>query len=122
MALPNRDVGAGRSASAADAWQAPYEFENRDMVLAYVARHPFLVPLLERAPAAIARHFGDHDDLLLEVVADPDSDGAEHLYLYVLTRGGVEEVLRRRARLDDGWWIDAMLDARGRMTVDVGPG
>ncbi len=120
MTIPKHQASDERpiAAVAAD-WRSPYDIEDRSAVEAFIDRHPFLTSLLERAPAAIQARFGPHAGLRLEVLADPDAEGAEHLYLFIRTGDDFEDVLRRRGRLDDEWWLDAMLDARGHMTLDV---
>lgn len=119
MALPKRksDKGSSPPDDQSD-WRSYYEIENPADIDAYVRRYPFLVALLHDAPARIARHFGPYSGLCLEAPVDPE-DGTQHLYLLVRTPAPFEDVLARRDRLDDEWWLDAMLDARARMTVDV---
>ena len=124
MALPHRrtpshsqEPQASRPGSEPD-WHAYYQIENPADVDAYVRRHPYLEPLLSRAPDQIARHFGAHRGLVLDAPVFPD-DGTQHLYLLVLTADPFDEVVVRRDRLDKQWWLDAMVKAQARMTVDV---
>jgi hypothetical protein len=114
---PDQDRQAGAPGPAPD-WHALYEIENPAQVDAYVRRYPFLVPLLTDAPDHIARHFGPHRGLVLEAAVFHD-DGTQHLYLLVRTTDALEDAVTRRDRLDEQWWLDAMLDARARMTIDV---
>jgi hypothetical protein len=120
MALPKRKGDRGSSPPPNDQpdWHAHYDIENPSDVDAYVLRYPFLAGLLDDAPARIAQHFGPYSGLSLEAPVDPE-DGTQHLYLYVRTTAPFEDVLARRDRLDDEWWLDAMLAARTRMTIDV---
>ncbi len=119
MALPQHRADTSSSGPEAGVdWRMLYDIESPEAVESYVGRNSFLVPLLRRAPAAIGLHFGNHEGLRLEVSVDPD-EGDEHLYLYVIAEGDYEEMLERRERLDNDWWIDAMRDARAQMTVDV---
>jgi len=100
-------------------WHTFYSVAGDGMVDSFVARYPSLRPLLAHAPAAIDRYFGPHAGLRLEVFADPDAEGAEHLYLFVRTDAPFEEAYERQRRLDEEWWLDAMLEARGMMTVGI---
>jgi hypothetical protein len=120
MALPRRRADHKQDARSGDQpdWHASYEIENAADVDAYVDRHRFLRPLLLEAPARIAESFGPHDGLALEAPIDPE-DSSRHLYLRIRTAAPFESVQRARDRLDDEWWIGAMREARGRMTVDV---
>jgi hypothetical protein len=124
MALPRRrtpqqDEGRPAGAPGADVdWHALYEIENPAEVDAYVRRYPFLVPILIKAPDHIARHFGAHCGLVLEAPIFPD-DGTQHLYLLVRTADPFDEVVAHRDQLDEQWWLDAMVEARSCMTIDV---
>ncbi len=120
VTIPKRQTGDDRLPDAAAAgWRSYYELEDAGAIDAFVGRHPFLITLLERAPSAIEVHFGEHRGLRLETVADPDAEGAEHLYLFVRTEWPFEEAYERQRRLEEGWWLDAMLGARGALTVGI---
>ena len=120
MAVPKRQRGEDQSPGVAAAdWRSSYEIKDDGAAESFVERHPVLVGLLERAPDAIRQHFGEHRGLRLEAVADPDAEGAEHLYLFVRTDRPFEEAYQRQRRLDEEWWLDAMRDARGLMTVGI---
>ncbi len=124
MALPRSHVHQSDEDWQMDAhdavsdWRARYELINVDEVEAYVRRHPFLVPLLVEAPDRITALFGPHRGLVLEAPVFPD-DGTQHLYLNVRTSDAIDVAMERRERLEEGWWLDAMRQARARMTVDL---
>ncbi len=120
MAIPKHQASDERPGAAVAAdWRSTFDIEDLDAVEAFVDRHPFLASLLERAPTAVATHFGEHQGLRLEVVADPDAEGAEHLYLFVRTDRPFEEAYERQRQLDEEWWLDAMPEARAMMTVGI---
>jgi len=120
MAVPKRHTNdQGSRDVVAAPWQSRYDLANDRTIAAFVDRHPHLVGLLERAPIAIRRHFGEHRGLRLEVVADPDAEGTEHLYLFIRADCPFEEAYARQRRLDEEWWLDAMADARGALTVGI---
>jgi len=78
VAVPKHRTDDERAPSAAGTdWRSAYRLENESATEAYVDRHPSLMPLLRRAPAAIEEHFGEHRGLRLEASADPESDGAK---------------------------------------------
>jgi hypothetical protein len=124
MAPPRRRRLDGKQVRSAGAprgepdWRASYELVDPDEVEKYVRRHPFLVPLLIEAPDRITDLFGPHSGLVLEAPVFSD-DGTQHLYLTVRTSNGVDVARTRRERLEEGWWLDAMRQARARMTVDI---
>lgn len=120
MAVPKHRADEERSPSGVTAdWRSAYRIENAGVTEAFVERHPFLVPLLRHAPSAIERHFGEHGGLRLETVTDLGEEAFEHLYLYVRTDRAVDDAIERQRRLEEDWWLDAMLDARGEMTIGV---
>ena len=116
---PDRDRQAGAPGPAPD-WHALYEIENPAEVDAYVAEHPGIASMLERASTEITARFGANTTLLLEHVVDPDDDPpSEFLALDIRTSLGDEEAYERRNRLDEEWWFDAIREAPGVLTIDL---
>jgi hypothetical protein len=56
--------------------------------------------------------------LVLEVVQEPDAmEASPELFLYVQTRLPVAEARAKLAELDEGWWLDALPRAEGRLSI-----
>jgi hypothetical protein len=108
MALPRRhtpppdpDQRAGQAGAVPD-WRARYEIENPAEVDAYVAEHPAVVSVLERASTEITARFGPGTTLTLERVVDLDDEPAsDFLALDIRTPLDDDEAYARRTRLDE---------------------
>ena len=73
---------------------------------------------MEEARTRTRAIFGEDADLVLEVQADRDSEEPdEHLYVMLRTGLPSAEATKRLDKLDEDWWLDAVPQARGRMTI-----
>jgi len=101
-------------------WDLPkrYVFERASGVYGFLESHSFVLPVLEEAPTHINRVFGVVP-LKLEVFVDPEN-GSRSLMLLVGASLAPREVLVRLRELDDAWWLDAMVRAKGKVCLDVG--
>lgn len=97
-----------------------YEIHDRAAVVAYLDRHPFLLPLLNDASTQIPRYFEPNDLPELQVVQDRESL-ARQLYLIVRTSLPPETAFDRLDRFDEAWWLDASDAAQGALTIDIEP-
>ncbi len=88
-------------------------------VSSFLQAHPFLFPLLVEAHGKIAEYFEPSTKPILEVIADPESEDSQELFVLILTHDTPEEALSRLDRLDQEWWLDVLPQARGKMTIDV---
>lgn len=84
-------------------------------VRAFLAMHPFLVPLLVAAAAQLHTSFPS-PDLWLEVSADPDN-GYTQLLLSVVIALSVAEADQRLQHFDEVWWLDQMEQAQGTLCI-----
>ncbi len=85
----------------------------------FLDAHPFLVPLLMEAHGKIEKHFGPFPDVVLEVVTDPEAENDRELFALVQTDLSPDEALHRLDRLDQEWWLEASLQARCLLNIDV---
>jgi hypothetical protein len=97
-----------------------YSFCLRDPVevIRFVRDHHELPLLLAEAKERIADVFGPRTPLILQVVRDPEAE--EHrpeLSLFIETGLSVDEARAKLAKLDDGWWLDAMPRANGWLNI-----
>lgn len=102
-------------ATELDRW---FGTDDRQQVLAYLERHPHLVPLLVDVAAAIGQFFPPEDRPYLQVIDDPDTQTVQ-LYAIVRTSLPPDEADERLDRLDEEWWLDAVERAHGDLTIDV---
>jgi len=96
-----------------------YTFRRPSEVLEFLNAHPFLVPPLMEAHGKIAQYFGPFPDVVLEVVTDPEAENDRELFALVQTDLSPDEALHRLDRLDQEWWLEASLQARCLLNIDV---
>ncbi len=104
--------------SAVERLSGLYQFKNPAEVKGFLGQHPYLTDTLLDAVAQIPTYYGENAQLALEVVQDFD-DGERLLFAFVRTALPVPEVLARRDRFDDEWWLDASLQTQGQLIFDV---
>lgn len=96
-----------------------YIFRRRNEVISFLWAHLFLVPLLLEAHGKIAECFGPAPEVVLEVVTDPEVENDRELFALVRTNLSPSEALYRLDRLDQEWWLEASLQARCLLNIDV---
>ncbi len=96
-----------------------YDLRDRPQVMAFVACNLFLVPLLQQIPEQVEKHFGGPARLSLEVVVDQEEKNDKELVAFVCTGLSPDEAFARLRAFDRGWWLGALVDARGKLLVHV---
>jgi hypothetical protein len=96
-----------------------YAFRNETEVRDFLEAHQFLIHVLLKADREIRKIFGAASRLVLRVVPDPEGEGEGELFLFIQTERHPQVA---RALLDEllrTWWLDAMLDAKGEMSISL---
>jgi hypothetical protein len=96
-----------------------YEVTDDVAVRDFLKEHPFLIQLLFEAHKKIQELFGPELRLTLKVVADPEALGERELFVFIQTRLHPKQARALLAQLGREWWLDAMLDAKGEMTISL---
>jgi len=96
-------------------WTARYVTHAPKAVSAFLARHPFLVPVLTNALGPLADAFGAETPLVVAVETDPEVAGWEELRVDVETTLPVDEVDRRLEVFDTTWWLANPPRAQGKL-------
>jgi len=99
--------------------EAAYSFRDALAVERFLGRHPQLIDLLIEAHAHVAEHFGPHVHVVLEVVADPESDTGDQLFAYISTTLPPGEALGRLDRIDEEWFLDKLDVAGGLFNFNL---
>ena len=87
-----------------------------DLVSEFLAENKYLVKLLKEARRQIARYFGAETKPLLELVYIPESDILDKIWVLIPTKVAALPILDR---LDEEWWLDACLEAKGNMNIKL---
>lgn len=96
-----------------------YEFRNEVAVEGFLEDRPLLIQLLFNAHKKIREYFDPGSQLSLTVVADPEAQEERELFLFIQTGLHPRAARTLLAELDREWWLDAMLDAKGEMTISL---
>jgi hypothetical protein len=56
----------------------------------------------------VQEHFGSGIPVVLEVVSDPEVEGWDQLFAYILTSLPVREALAQLNKLDKEWFLDQL--------------
>ena len=94
---------------------ARYVTDDPAAVEAFLARYPFLAPLLTEALTPLAEAFGEDTPLVVAVDIDPEVPGWEELVVLVETPLDVEEAARRLEAFETTWWLDHLPQAHGKL-------
>lgn len=96
-----------------------YEFRNDATVEDYLEENPSLRNLLIEAHNKIREYFGSDTPVALDVLREPDAKNGGRLFVLILTTLRPKEALSRLDELDRGWWLGALSQARGKVTIDI---
>ena len=114
-----RLLKAPRSAATAESRVlGAFKVVEAPQVRAFLAEHPFLLPMLREAPAQIERHFPGAD-LRLELRPDWDTSGPPTLFLYIETAPDVDAALDGLDAVYRDWWFSCVPDAQRKMAVSI---
>jgi len=81
-----------------------YTYRDEPAIRRFIAKYPFLLPLLEEIPPHIRAYFPD-EELELSVETDPEN-GRQTLYIGIVTRAAFEQVWQQIRAFEQDWWID----------------
>jgi hypothetical protein len=84
-------------------------------VEAFLARYPFLAPLLTEALPALEAAFGAERPFVVAVERDPEVAGWEDLVVLVETPLDVEAAATRLDTFETTWWLDQLPRAQGKL-------
>ena len=96
-----------------------YSLRNAAAVRRFLRAYPHLMQVLLEARVCLQKYFGPEPQVTLEVVSDPEVEGVEELFAYILTSLPVDEALARLDRLDEEWFLDQLDRVDGRFNFNL---
>jgi hypothetical protein len=96
-------------------YTAHYVTHDPEAVEAFLARYPFLVPLLTEALGPLGDAFGTDTPLLVAVERDPEVADWHELMVAVQTTLPADEADRRLEAFDTTWWLANLPRAQGKL-------
>ena len=92
---------------------------NAAAVGRFLHAYPQLIEVLLEAHVYLQKYFGPDPQVTLEVVSDPEVEGVEELFAYILTSLPVNEALARLDKLDEEWFLDQLDRVGGRFNFNL---
>ena len=96
-----------------------YEFRGGLIVERFLRENSFLNMLLLEAYEEIRKHFHGGTRTALEVVADPEAQEDQQLFVVIRTSFSPKVARALLSELDHDWWLDALPEAEGRMEISL---
>lgn len=99
-----------------------YEFRGVREGLAvenFLQENSFLGSLLFEAYEEVRNHFGFGVRIALEIVADPEAQEDQQLFVVIRTKFPPKAARVLLSGLDQDWWLDALLKAQGKMGISL---
>lgn len=96
-----------------------YSLHNTAAVRHFLYAYPQLVEVLLDAHVYLQKYFGTEPKVTLKVVSDPEVEGMDELFAYILTSLPVDEALARLNRLDEEWFLDQLDRVDGRFNFNL---
>jgi hypothetical protein len=81
-------------------------------------QEPELAAIVREAASQLVRFIPDAR-LTLDLLADPEDDSAEQLFLGISTGLAEDDALAALRRFDQGWWVQHVGRAHGRLCIDL---
>lgn len=103
-------------ASALDLIEVIYQVQNPSTVRAFLAAHPFLLPVVVEAYFAIQGYFED-TPVTLALDTDPEDVTYQQLVLGIATSLTADEADPLLAAFDTGWWLHNLEQAQNRVCI-----
>jgi len=96
-----------------------YSLRKAATVRRFLHVYPHLMQVLLEAHVYLQKYFGPEPQVTLEVVSDPEVEGVEELFAYILTSLPVDEALARLDRIDEEWFLDQLDRVDGRFNFNL---
>jgi len=103
-----------------EALEQLYIFRRRSEVIKFLVDNSFLFLPIQEAYEQIRNHFGSSaQQVVLEVVTDPEVAGDQELVIFIRTNLSPDEAYKKLKQLDEEWWLDAPANVRKKLCIDV---
>jgi len=96
-----------------------YSLRDPPTIRQFLRTYPQLIDVLLEAYDYLRKYFGPDLQVTLEVVSDPEVEGMDELFAYILTSLPVDEALARLDRLDKEWFLDQLDRVDGRFNFNL---
>ncbi len=106
------------AANTASSIEGLYSLRGKAAVARILDEHSFLIPLLMEAREKLDVYF-PNSEVSLEVIVDPETEGAYQLLAAVSTSLPAKDAYRRLKEFDRDWWLDEMGRSQGLLCISI---
>jgi hypothetical protein len=85
----------------------------------FLEQYPFVASLLLEALGPLRKQFGEHNNPVLELLAEEDVPGFTELFATVRTTLSPAEASAKLDAFDHEWWLDASINSASRLNFSV---
>jgi hypothetical protein len=96
-----------------------YSFRHAAAVRRFLRAYPQLVEVLLGAHDYLQKYFGPDPQVTLQVVSDPEVEGVDELFAYILVSLPANEALAQLNRFDEEWFLDQLDRVGGRFNFNL---
>jgi hypothetical protein len=95
-----------------------YNLSSSSKLLRFFDENRALIPVVIEAHEELKKRFPS-EEFTLEVVSDPEADGCDELFAYILTSLPVEDALQRLNDLDEEWFLNQLDRTNGLFNFNL---
>lgn len=95
-----------------------YKFRDRNKVIDFLEKYPFLVSQLIEACREIPKYFTDFQ-LFLEIFSDPEEIEDDELILYISSTLSPDEANKKLMTFDKNWWLKVSHLSQDKLCIDL---
>jgi len=94
-------------------------YRNQKTVEAYLKMYPEIQNFIDSAWPALVAHFGEHVEVVLEVMVYPDEESTTELVGWIQSRDTVEITLENFEQFTDHWYLDHMGETENKFNFNI---
>ena len=92
--------------------------DKRNVLISFLEAHPFMTTLLIEAYKHMRQYFS-RNTIFLQVVTDPEEQGAEQLVASIAVDTNPDEALDILVTFDKTWWLTAQRQTQGALCITL---
>lgn len=96
-----------------------FELLNKQETVDFLIQNEFLIQLLSEASDNIKKVFKKRYRLALKLINNYEYFDCPELFIYIKIKLSPEKAFRLMKELDNKWWLDVSIKAKGKLNIDV---
>ncbi len=95
-----------------------YDFRNRDKIVTFLNKNPFLLDILDEAVPQIRKYFFN-SPLFLQFISEDGSEEYSYLAIFISTNLNAMAANERLNEFDQDWWMFNLARTQGKLTINL---